>query len=417
MKYRKVGILLVLTIILVKNSFAQEFKTISKTELTDKVYGYWVGQLVGNYLGFPFENLYDEEPIPVFVDRYMNYKDAEKLGLKMNLKDRRGFVDIMAQAMGGAWSDDDTDIEFVLLHGLEKYGLDMTYKEVASLRTEHINRFIWLSNSRVRELIAKGYLPPETGSKELNEHWYTLGSQLYNEIFGAIYPGMTDRAAEWAEWGAKIGHNDWATHGTILFVTMYSAAFFEDDVHELLRIGMSKMPKDSPYLAAVKNVIKWHGQNKDWKDTRQLIHDHYYKEFDGFKMPYAMAGAVINGLNGIMALLYGEGNFTKTIGIATTTGYDCDNQAATMGGLLGVMYGSDSIPDKFTKELPSRGKWEMPFNDTYINYSRDNLPNYNKISDIVERIVTIAEKAIIENGGKMIVTKHKVLYYIKIDLE
>ncbi|MBM1105159.1 ADP-ribosylglycohydrolase family protein [Aurantibacter crassamenti] len=390
-------------------------KLISKEALSDKIHGYWVGQLAGNYVGFPFENKYDEKPIPVFIDRYMNYKDAKYLNLKMNLEDRRGFVDIMAQAMGGAWSDDDTDIEFVLLHGLEKYGLDITYKELAMLRSEHIKRFIWLSNSRVKELIDEGYFPPETGSKELNEHWYTLGSQLYNEIFGVVYSGMTAKAGEWGKWGALVGHDDWATHGTILFTAMYSAAFFENDVHELLRIGMAQMPADSPYLAAIKNVIKWHNENKEWKVTRQLIHDNYYKEFDGFKIPYPMAGAVINGLNGIMALLYGNGDFTKTIGIATTTGYDCDNQAATMGGLLGVMNGSKSIPDKFTKELPSRGKWEVPFNNTYINYSRDNLPNYNKISDIVERIVILSEKAIIENGGQISNSDENTTYHIKCD--
>ncbi|MRI01153.1 ADP-ribosylglycohydrolase family protein [Kriegella sp. EG-1] len=398
-----------------KNLNAQEIKTISKETLTDKIQGYWIGQLAGNYIGFPFENKYVENPIPVFVDRYMNYKDAEKLNLKMNLNDRRGFVDIMAQAMGGAWSDDDTDIEFVLLHGLEKYGLDITYKELALLRSKHINRFIWLSNKRVKELIDEGYMPPETGKKENNEHWYTLGSQLYNEIFGVVYPGMTAKAGKWGKWGAQVGHDDWATHGTMLITAMYSAAFFENDVQELLRIGMRQMPPDSPYLAAVKKVIQWHEQNREWQDTRQLIHDNYYEEFNGFKIPYPIAGAVINGLNGIMALLYGNGDFTKTVGIATTTGYDCDNQAATIGGLLGVMNGSKSIPDKFTKELSSRDKWEVPFNNTYINYSRDSLPNFNKISDIIDRIVIISEKAIVENGGEIITSKNVTDYHIKCD--
>jgi hypothetical protein len=94
-------------------------------ELRDKLSGYWLGQLVGNYVGFPFENLYEDEPIPMLVERYCNYKDAGELGLKMNLSDRRGYVDIMADAMGGAWSDDDTDIEFVTLHAVEEYGLDI----------------------------------------------------------------------------------------------------------------------------------------------------------------------------------------------------------------------------------------------------------------------------------------------------
>lgn len=396
----KIYLTFLVTVSFASATFCQNRKTITETELRDKIAGYWIGQLTGNYIGFPFENMYDYEPIPVFVDRFMNYKDADSLGLKMNLNDRRGFVNILADAMGGAWSDDDTDIEFVMLHGIEKFGLDINYEEVAKLRQEHVNRFIWSSNLRVRDLINQGVIPPQTGSKELNEYWYKISSQLLNEIWGAVYPGMTDKAAERAEWGACITNDDWATHGTVVFVTMYSAAFFEKDIHKLLAIGLSKLPADSPYKKAIEDIIRWHDENADWKETRKLIVKNYFEEFNGFKIPYPLGGAVVNGLSGIMALLYGEGDFVKTVGIATTAGFDCDNQAATVGGLIGVINGVQCIPDRFTKELPSRGKWDQPFNDTYINYSRDNLPNYNKISDIVDRFLKVAEQAILDNGGE-----------------
>jgi len=62
--------------------------------------------------------------------------------------------------------------------------------------------------------------------------------------------------------------------------------------------------------------------------------------------------------------------------------------------------------------LPSRKNWELPFNDIYINYSRDNLPNYNRISDIVNRILAITEQAIIENGGEKFEQAGKTMYKI-----
>ncbi|MFW6289985.1 MAG: ADP-ribosylglycohydrolase family protein, partial [Mariniphaga sp.] len=306
----------ILTLILVLSvlfTTAQNYRTITKEELTGKIAGYWIGQLAGNYIGFPFENLYTETPVPVFVNRYFDYRDADSLGLKMNLNDRRGYVRIMAHAMGGAWSDDDTDIEFVMLHGLEKYGLDINYEEVAELRKKHINRFIWASNAKVKDLLHQGYIPPKTGSKELNENWYRITSQLINEIWGVVYPGMTNKAAEWGEWGAKITGDDWGTHGAVIYAAMYSAAFFENDVNELVQIGISKIPDDSPFKKAVNDLIGWHRENPDWRETRRLIHKNYYKEIDGFRIPDPVAGAVINGLSGIMALLYGEGDFTKTV--------------------------------------------------------------------------------------------------------
>ena len=113
-----------------------------------------------------------------------------------------------------------------------------------------------------------------------------------------------------------------------------------------------------------------------------------------------------------MALLYGDGDFTKTTGIAVSSGYDCDNQAATCAGLIGVLRGIDHIPEMFTLELPSRGKWKIPFNDRYINYSRDHLPIDNRISDIVNRIVKISEKAIFASGGTIKIKSDKVYYWI-----
>jgi hypothetical protein len=164
-------------------------------------------------------------------------------------------------------------------------------------------------------------------------------------------------------------------------------------------------------------VIRWHKENKDWRITRQLMHDKYFKEINGFTIPYPVGGAVINGLSSIMALLYGEGDFTKTVAIATSIGYDCDNQAATCGGLIGIIHGGQTIPDKFTKNLSSRSAWEKPFNNQYINYSRDGLPNYNEIDDIVERILKIAEETILGNGGEKVMENGKWMYLVNTDIK
>ena len=59
-----------------------------------------------------------------------------------------------------------------------------------------------------------------------------------------------------------------------------------------------------------------------------------------------------------------------------------------------------AIPERFTREMPSRGRWRTPFNDTYINYSRDGLPNHFTITALVDRILAVTEQAILANGGR-----------------
>lgn len=394
--------------------FAQARKTIEKEELRNKIEAYWLGQLVGNYMGFPFENCYNDEPMPILVDRYFTVKDLATHDLIMNKDDRRAYNHIMADALGGAWSDDDTDIEFVTLHAVEKYGLDINYQEITEMWKAHINRFIWAANRQARDLMDAGKIPPETGSKENNPYWYRITSQLVNEIWSVFYPGMIDQAATRAEWGARIMGDGWAVDATKAYAVMYSAAFFEKDVNKLVALAAGTLPEDSPYRRGMLEVIKWHSMHEDWRITRKLIHQNYYEYVDDFQVPDPYLSAVVNGLAGVMAILYGDGDFLNTVGIAVSAGYDCDNQAATCGGLIGIINGTEGIPSELLLGLPSRGKWEVPFNNTYINYSRDNLPNYNKISDIVDRILTITEQAIIENGGNQFEKEGKIFYEIGI---
>lgn len=414
MKTKLIVLMVLCTFLTTQNGLARE-RSISAEELNDKLAGFWNGQLVGNYMGFPFENSYVEEPVPVLVDRYYNYKDASE-NLKINVNDLRGFTDVAAASMEGAFSDDDTDIELVILYGVERFGLDITYPEITEMWKTHINRKIWVANRTARNLMDQGLMPPATGTKANNKNWFQIDPQLVNEIWSAFYPGMTKKAAYWADWSARITSDDWGIHPTVAYAVMYSAAFFESDVEKLVQMALAALPSDSPFTEGVKDVIKWHKQNPDWRVTRKKIHDKYYRYKKGnYQAPVSVVSSLPNGLCGILAILYGEGDFLKTTGIAVSAGYDCDNQAATCAGLIGVMHGGKAIPEKLTKEWSYRDKWKEPFNNRYINYSRDNLPNVLKISDIVNRIQAVAEKTIWEGGGRKVTQGGKTSYIINCD--
>ena len=393
---------------------SQTIRKISRDELRDKISGYWIGQCVGNYLGFPFEGTYLEDPIPVLIDRYYQYGDAPELHINSDL---RGYCKTVAYWMEGAFSDDDTDIEFVTLHGVEKYGLDINYSEITEMWKLHINRKIWCANRTARNLMTNGLIPPATGSKINNPDWYQIDPQLVNEIWSVFYPGMVNKSAERAEWGARITSDDWGTHPTIAYAVMYSAAFFENDVNQLVALAMKFIPGDSPFHEGMKDIIEWRKLHDDWRTTRKLIFDKYYRYSKGdYSAPVSDVSSLSNGLMGIMAILYGDGDFVKTAGIAVSAGIDCDNQAATCAGLIAVMNGGSSIPERLTLGMSEKPAWSKPFNDTYINFSRDGLPVITKISDIVNRIMIITEEAILSNGGQRISEGNMVYYLVRSDI-
>ena len=380
---------IILSLVFINNIYSQE-RAISEKELEDKISAFWLGQLVGNYYGLPFENIYIDEPVPFLVDRIYTYEDDESILLNRN--DWRGFIPIFMNAVEGAFADDDTDIEFITLHAVEKYGLDLTYPEITEMWKKHINRRIWVANQTARSLMSKGLVAPETGRKENNRNWFQIDPQLVNEIWSAFYPGMTKKAGERALWGARITNDDWGTHPTIAYGVMISAAFFESDVEKLVQMAIDAIPDEGPFAEGIRDVVEWHKENVDWRDTRKLIHEKYYKYKKGsYNAPVSVVSSLNNGLCGIMAILYGEGDFMKTVGIAVSAGYDCDNQAATCAGLIGVIHGTNCLPEEMIEK----------FNNQYVCFTRDDVQIATPLSEIEERISAIAKTAILDNGGRV----------------
>lgn len=406
----KYNILIACLIFFSNLMLAQNYKTISEEDLKDKIKGYWIGQLVGNYMGWPFEFMYNDGiPIPILIDRYYTVKD-DTLGLKIH-SDRRGHIDVLANTLGGAWSDDDSDIEFVYLHAVEEYGLDITNAEIAEAWKKHINRFIWGSNYQARQLMDKGLIPPETGQEGINPYWWHIDPQLVNEIWSVFYPGMVEKALIKADMGAHVMNDSWGTHPTLFYAALYSGAFIESDIQKLFQMGMDALPEGSPMLPALENLRQWHQQYPDWRDTHKLLYENYYA-YPVDTDVHNNVNAIINGLFGAMSILYGDGDFLETVGIAVSSGLDCDNQAATCAGFIGVLNGVEAIPRHLTTDMGGGEVWTEPFNNQYINYSRDNLPNMTPISEIVDRIYAIAEKAILDNGGEKSIEIDKIIYKI-----
>jgi ADP-ribosylglycohydrolase len=103
-------------------------------------------------------------------------------------------------------------------------------------------------------------------------------------------------------------------------------------------------------------------------------------------------------------LLYGNGDFYKTIQYAMALGLDADCNAATAGAVIGVNTGFKKI-----SALPG---FNMP--DIFKNKTRPQLPAEMKISEQAALLLRVCEHVILENGGRKILIKGKPGYRIKL---
>lgn len=350
-------------------------KEISRAELRDRIAGAWLGQMVGNIYGLEYENKFIDEPGegPFVFNKAMK---------KMTDVD-------------GAFSDDDTDVEYLYLMMMEKYGVEPSYEQIREGWMYHIRDRVWLANRATLGLMHYGLTPPFTGDMRYNPHWFQIDPQLINEIWGYTAPGMPDYAAGISDWAARITSDSWATSPTVVYGAMYSEAFFESDIETLVQHAKRYLPEDDRFRCIIDECLNlYHSNPEDWKAARKFIADKYYvNEPDVTKTIW---NADLNGAMGILALLYGNGDIDKTLLIGCGLGFDADNQTATICGLLGVIHGADAVPTD--RSMPF-DHWTKPFNDRYINVTRYDMPDAS-IEDLIDRTTELATKVILARGGK-----------------
>ncbi|MDX1740004.1 MAG: ADP-ribosylglycohydrolase family protein, partial [Rhodothermales bacterium] len=358
-----------------------EHRRISVDEYRDRVLASWLGQIVGNTYGLSYEFKFLEEPGP----------DDFPLGYGPMLE--------RVREVDGAFSDDDTDVEYMYLLQMERHGIEPTYRQLADAWKHHIRTRIWAANRVALTLMHHGYGPPLTGDSLLNPRWFEIDPQLVNEIWAVTAPGMVDYAVGKTEWAARITSDQFGVEPAMHYAAMYSAAFFVSDVDSLVDIGTAALPVGSRFAGVVEEMKELYRRYPDdWRAARKVLADEYYVRQPYNRFGWEPIDAILNGAAGVLALLYGRGDVQHTLDLACAIGFDADNQAATMTGLLALAGGTRVLPEHLLYPLQD-AEWAEPFNDRYVNVTRYDLPDAS-LRDIAERIAAQGEAVILANGGR-----------------
>ena len=92
-------------------------------------------------------------------------------------------IDYVLRKPGELWgADDDTDIEYMYQYLiLQNKQVKLSPRQIKEGWLEHISsieeNYLWVSNQKALDLMNEGYLPPETSSPRLNEHYEMIDAQ------------------------------------------------------------------------------------------------------------------------------------------------------------------------------------------------------------------------------------------------
>ena len=109
----------------------------------------------------------------------------------------------------------------------------------------------------------------------------------------------------------------------------------------------------------------------------------------------------------VIALLYGEGDFGKTLCLAVNCGEDTDCTAATAGSLLGIILGIDGIDEKWAKPVGTRLKTAC-LNLGELGNLGNQLPK--DIFELQKRIEVLAPQVLSLHRAELFCPDHSWLY-------
>lgn len=347
-------------------------KVLSLEELKDKVKGGWAGQTIGVTFGGPTEFRYNG----TFIQDYQTIPWYD------------GYIKKWMEEEPGLYDDIYMDLTFVEV--LERVGLDAPVDSFANAFA-NAGYVLWHANQAARYNILNGIGAPESGHWLNNPHADDIDYQIESDFAGLMNPGMPNSASEISD---RVGHimnygDGW--YGGVYVGAMYALAFVSDDVDYVVNEALKTIPTESDFYQCIADAITWHRQYPDdWKQTWFELQKKWAEEVgcpDGVFATFNI-DAKINAAYIVLGLLYGGGDYTKTMEIATRAGQDSDCNPSSAGGILGTMLGYSNIPEYWKMGLAE-------VEDMNFMYTEMSL---NKVYDISYRH---ALEMIKRNGGEV----------------
>ena len=305
----------------------------------NKVYAGVLGKIIGVYLGRPFEGWY--------YDRIMeelgpiNYYVNDKLDFPIHV------------------TDDDLTGTFRFINALKHFNFDKNISPKQIGQTwlnyciENQTVLAWAGKGVLTEESAymnlkQGIHAPESGSIAQNGKVIAeqIGAQIFIDGWGMVSPGDPEQAVDLAKRAGSVSHDGESVYGAQVVAAMEAMAFIENDIKKIIEESKKFVPTDSTIYKLISDIQDWSSGNLDWEQARSKIEDKYgYSKFPG------NCHIVPNHALIILALLFGDDDFQKSLMIVNTAGWDTDCNSGNVGCILGIkneLEGIQKGPDYIT---------------------------------------------------------------------
>lgn len=394
------------------NNVKTETKEISKDEYYNKTLAGLLGQFAGFLSGYEFV-FYGSEPYVGMPESWFEFLNGPYAGnythyhpgsyaLGNNKYDRLKVNDSTGRYE--VWSDDDYHIDIFNQTILKDYG----YTSYAVKEAwKHYQISDWGGGYDAMALISgHDLLAPFTGTIESgNRYGWCTEAYIENETLGMNAAGMPNLATSLVDtFASNVGYFDsiiWAKY----YAAMYSLAYFEDDIIDVMEKALPVLPKGSyPYQIYYMAVDLYNKYPNDYATAAKKLEE---QRRNLYRIDNIQTDPNINGGFAILSWLYGKNSYLDTCKYSSIMGYDGDCTAAICCGVMGIIHGFKEENEEYQKlnEMIWYDGEGIYFNDRDSGYPPFVVGNDYftriKISDIVKMYQENFETLLLVNGGEI----------------
>jgi ADP-ribosylglycohydrolase len=310
----------------------------------DRVRAGWVGQLAGAAFGGPFEGCGSEAIESVYgtaVNRYVGHPET---------------------------LNDDCVYELLALDVLEVTGRLATPAQFGAAWRDRLP-FAWSAEWVALENLRAGVDAPRSGWRKNPMHDW-VGAQMRAMVFGLVAPGWPLEAARLAQVEASVSHVGSGVDAAVFSALLTSLAFVHDDPRDVVRAAVAFFAgADSEFAAVIRSCLDVCTKTTDGDVARIELLARFADRYWVHSFPNI---AVV-----LVALWFGEGDFSRSMAIVAKSGLDADCNGGLVGTVLGVLRGE--VPSWWANPLEGRV-------DTYV-------PSIGSVSidTVVHQTVQVAE--------------------------
>ncbi len=320
--------------------------------LADKVKGGWLGRAAGCLLGKPVEGkprhwirqLLEASGRWPLDDYFTAQGVPEEVFQEYTW--HKSYVESLRENITCMPEDDDMNYPMLNLHVAEQFGPEFRPHDV--LQT-------WLTTLPVLQVFTAErvayynalqlFTPPET-ARHRNPYREWIGAQIRADLWGWVAPGNPRYAAELAYRDAVISHTKNGIYGEMFVAAMIAASFLLTDIQEIIEVGLNYIPQNSRLSQAISYTLELYAG----EHTFESALDEIVEKFGHYHWVHTINNAALV----VAALLFGEGDFERSICYSVMGGWDTDCNGATVGSILGVMLGAKALPEKWIAPLNNR---------------------------------------------------------------